>query len=103
MKELGISHVMIANDQPITYAKIRNPNWEPPMRPPTRGVGMMQPPGQRPKPVEDKNNPRMLDVKSYQFKVQFLWKPTRASQRLEARRNPESSEEATDELGTEGL
>lgn len=93
MKELGISHAIIAFDGKINREmKIPNPNWAPPqleddyeVDPETQKKMLFGDPNAvaaEKKPEE----PQFLKPRTHRFKVQFLWRPTSLSQRLENRR-----------------
>ncbi|GAA4440888.1 pilus assembly protein PilM [Bremerella cremea] len=95
MKEMGISHPIIAVDEVPTFEDIPNPKYEPPALGMGGGMsedyGGMQPGnfGSDPnQPIE----PPMLRVKVYRFTVQFCWRESPLSKREEARRAAELAE-----------
>ena len=94
MEELGVSHALIAEDGKITLMDVPNPDWAPPkpegwdMDP----AAMGQMPGfgdvGKQEEAEEKKpeQPQFLKPRTHKFKVHFLWRPTRLSERLEKRR-----------------
>ena len=105
MAEMGISHVLIAFDGGINRKmKIANPDWAPPTFEELEALeeGMAPIPGLNNPQTEVKKEevPQFLKPMTHQFKVHFLWRPTRLSERLEKRRL--AAEGITDEQTTEG-
>ena len=89
MSELGISHAIIAEDGKITTMKILNPDWAPPSFDDEEDMMMMDPlaaiTGKKKKKDDKPEVPQYLKPRTHRFKVHFLWRPTRLSERLEAR------------------
>ena len=108
MKELGISHALIAFDGKINREmKIPNPEWEPPQM--EDDFGEMTAEDQRNKLFGDPNAnkekkpevPQFLKPRTHKFKVHFLWRPTTLAQRLENRRQ-QAQGNATGDATEEG-
>lgn len=90
MKELGISHALIAEDGGINrQMKILNPDWEPPRIEDFDEDPALAAQAVFGAPQDDKKKkpevPQFLKPRTHRFKVHFLWRPTRLSERLEAR------------------
>ena len=103
MKELGISHALIAEDGGMTPMKIPNPDYQPPDPYADEEDYDVDPLEKlRKKKEAKKEEPEVeqyLKPKTHRFKVQFLWQPTTLSERLEIRRL--AAQGITDD-GTEG-
>ena len=96
-KEMGISHVLIAHDGGISKNReFENPDWQPPNPfeeyedPDTTGLIQEE---------KKEDVPRMIKPRIHEFKVHFLWKPKRLSDRIAARNAPT---EGTDDQLAEG-
>lgn len=104
MEELGISHVILAHDGGIKRTKVRNPKYVPLLEEDfdpemvkqlsneLAGITKRSPVSaedlsQDKKPKEE----QFLKPRMSEFRVQFLWRPTRLSERLEKRKEPEDS------------
>ena len=104
MKEMGISHPIIAVDKVPWETEIQNPEWEPPAlgadgMSGEGGYGMYSGPGNMRNPngtEAEELVPQTIRVKVYQFKVQFCWRESPLSKREEMRRAAElaAAEEA---------
>ncbi|WDI40348.1 pilus assembly protein PilM [Bremerella sp. P1] len=94
MKELGISHPIIAMDEVPRTVQIPNPKYDPP----ALGSGMADEYGgaygMNPEEAVDpsKIEPAMIQAKVYRFTVQFCWRESPLSKREEARRAAELAE-----------
>ena len=103
MKELGISHALIAEDGGMTPMKIPNPDYQPPDPYADEEDYDVDPLEKLLKKKEAKKEEpeveQYLKPKTHRFKVQFLWQPTTLSERLEIRRL--AAQGITDD-GTEG-
>jgi hypothetical protein len=107
MEELGIGFPILAVESRIEQDfKIRNPFYEGPEgtpggMPSSGMMGALTGPGLAPiapegpagaegtakkKPVDEASNPRFLPAPRYRFVVQFCWRETQLSERLEKRR-----------------
>ena len=94
MKELGISHVIIAFDGKINREmKIPNPEWAPPQLQddfeevtPDQQKALLFGQGDQANQNKKEEIPQFLKPRTHKFKVQFLWRPTSLSKRLENRR-----------------
>lgn len=109
MKELGISHPIIAVDQVPRDTTIPNPDYEPPLDGVLGGGGAMDGMGGveqigRGRAILDPDAPQpTLKVREYKFTVQFCWRETPISQRAENRKAAEEAEAGeTNDLGDEG-
>lgn len=96
MKELGISHPIIAIDKVPQEMDWPNPDYEPPAGGIAGGEGYdMYGGGNNMRNPMDPNAeppaPPTIKVKVYYFKVQFCWRETPLSKRLEARRAAEQA------------
>lgn len=104
MKELGISHPIIAFDGKINREmKIANPDWEPPRleeedfeENPAMMTERLYGDASETKPKKPEV-PRFLKPQTHRFKVQFLWQPTRLSERLENRKS-QAEQTSSDQL-----
>ncbi|PQO40278.1 pilus assembly protein PilM [Blastopirellula marina] len=94
MKELGISHPIIAMDEVPRTVQIPNPKYDPP----AIGTGGMADEyggyGMNPEePIDpSKIEPPTIQVKVYRFTVQFCWRESPLSKREELRRAAELAE-----------
>ncbi|QDU77065.1 Competence protein A [Bremerella volcania] len=94
MKELGISHPIIAMDEVPRTVQIPNPKYDPP----TLGSGMADEYGAGygmtpEEPIDpSKIEPPTIQVKVYRFTVQFCWRESPLSKREELRRAAELAE-----------
>lgn len=110
MKELGISHPIIAVDQVPRDTTIDNPDYEPPLDGllaeggELGGMGGITGRGDRGRIVIDPDAPEpKLKVRVYHFTVQFCWRETPISKRIENRKAAESAEaDETNDFGDEG-
>lgn len=98
MAELGISHALIAEDGGINRKmKILNPDWAPPRLEdfeeddPAAGAlrGLGAPKAEKKVPEVD----QFLKPRTHRFKVHFLWRPTRLSERIALRNAPAAADE----------
>lgn len=96
MKELGISHPIIAMDEVPRTVQIPNPKYEPPA---LGGQGGMDEyggfgPGMGGDPMDPSQpmEPPTIKVKVYRFTVQFCWRESPLSKREELRRAAELAE-----------
>jgi hypothetical protein len=96
MKELGIFCPIIAEDGREVEVAVPNPNYKPP-----KG-------GPRPGEQFNRNQPRNTDpanaeftsVPAHEFTIHFIWIETRASERLEARKQKQlKADETSDDDG----
>ncbi|PHS02891.1 MAG: pilus assembly protein PilM [Blastopirellula sp.] len=91
MRELGISHALIIADKTPYDFKVDNPDYLPPAIPdPTDPMAIPGGAGAGPgnlSVVEDPDNPRSLTVRKYEFVIQFCWRETPLSVRLENQRH----------------
>ncbi|MEX0792242.1 MAG: type IV pilus assembly protein PilM [Pirellulaceae bacterium] len=109
MKELGISHPFIAVDQVPRDTTIPNPDYEPPLEGilgeggPAGGMGGIGRGGERGRLLIDPDAPQpTLKVREYRFTVQFCWRETPISQRIENRKAAEEAEaDETNDFGDE--
>ncbi|MBA2115717.1 pilus assembly protein PilM [Bremerella alba] len=95
MKELGISHPIIAMDEVPRTVQITNPKYDPP----AMGSGMGDEYGggsygmNSEEPIDpSKIEPPTIQVKVYRFTVQFCWRESPLSKREEVRRAAELAE-----------
>lgn len=104
MKEMGISHPIIAMDEVPREVEIPNPEYEPPVAGMNSyeggygsesGMGGMNPRG-----VQEEFIPPTIKVKVYRFTVQFCWRETPLSKRMEAKRAAELAEQEANELAS---
>ena len=102
MAELGISHALIAKDGGVNrLMKIDNPDWAPPN---PYGDDFEDPDPMKvfekteEKKEEKPEVPQFLKPLTHQFKVHFLWRPTRLSERLAAREAAASGATDSNEL-----
>ena len=102
MEEIGVSYPIIAESKPLTYDRIRNPDWIPP-DPLAEEMEMMNrqalglPGVVNVKPTHDekaKKVEQFIKVRKHEFKVQFVWRPTTVSARLEKRRERQLQSES---------
>lgn len=94
MKELGISHPIIAMDEVPRTVQIANPKYDPPA---LGGAGMGDEYGgygmNSEEPIDpSKIEPPMIQAKVYRFTVQFCWRESPLSKREELRRAAELAE-----------
>lgn len=104
MKELGISHPIIAMDEVPRTVQIPNPKYDPP----ALGTGGMADEygggyGMNPEEQIDpsKIEPPTIQVKVYRFTVQFCWRESPLSKREELRRAAELAEAEENAANTE--
>ncbi len=89
MKELGIYYPMVVTSQPEMGIMVPDLNYDPakaaanPAAAPRRGEGGSVSEG------GDTGGVPKVSKQAYEFTVQFVWLETRASERMEARRNKE--------------
>ncbi len=106
MKELGISHALIAHDGTITRdMEIPNPDYVEPDRyaneeylddPTAQRDQVFGAGGPATNKAQEPEVPKVLKPRVHRFKVHFLWRPIGLSQRLENRKNKANG--TTDQL-----
>ncbi|MBI1248050.1 pilus assembly protein PilM [bacterium] len=102
MKELGISHPIIAVDQVPQLVPIDNPKYEPPVTGAAGGPGMMMEEYGEPNSGmmaggTGSMEPPKIQVKVYRFTVQFCWRESPLSVREAARRAAELAKKEQEE------
>lgn len=102
MKEMGISHPIIAMDEVPREIEIDNPEYEPPVTGTggyggdEYGAGGYRPMG--PMGSAEDQVPPKIKVKVYRFTVQFCWRETPVSKRIEAKRAEQNAQNEANEL-----
>ena len=97
MEELGISHVLLAFDGGLKLEKVRNPNYELPtfedidpemlqqMQEGIPGVTTKAATSAEDLKKDEPKEKEFIPVRTNRFKVQFVWRPRRLTERLELR------------------
>jgi len=103
MKELGISHPIIAMDEVPRTVQIPNPKYDPPAMGSGMGDEYGGNYGMNPEEPMDpsKIEPPMIQAKVYRFTVQFCWRESPLSKREEARRAAELAEQEANAANAE--
>lgn len=100
MKEMGISHPIIAMDEVPREIEIPNPEYEPPAAGMNSGYEDYGPEGgisgMNPMVSSEDFIPPTIKVKVYRFTVQFCWRESPLSKRIEAKKAAEAEEEANE-------
>ena len=92
MKELGIFCPILATDGREVDVAVPNPNYKPPEGGRTSGEQFNRTPQN-----VDPANAEFINVPAYEFTIHFIWIETRASERLEARKQKELADETLNE------
>ena len=97
MKELGILCPIIAEEGREVDVAVPNPNYKPP-------EGGARPGGEQFNRTQPRNtdpaNAEFINVTAHEFTIHFIWIETRASERLEARKQKLlNADETSDDNG----